>query len=208
MSYIDCFKHEIVGIIAGIQIYHPLVSIINTDGSDFSCTHRDLVIGGGEGEFPGIVVCNVPAVVDYFLHYQARHDLRIDPNELTPFDEIVAADCFDLTTLSDDFKTNFHIRAMGEKCETPYSINMSLFGGKKRTTMEEWLAVSIGEFVYLSMPELHQRHGKFPKRFSHYGLFCNVTCLPPGYIKTRSQSLAETRWVEVGFTRWDGLARS
>lgn len=52
MSHIDSFKHEIVGLFGGLLVYHPLEDI----QGDFVCTPKCLLIGGGSGEHPALVI--------------------------------------------------------------------------------------------------------------------------------------------------------
>lgn len=58
MSYIDTFDNEFVGYFGGIAVYRPLevVPAHPDDPQDFGCGPENLVIGGGRGEHPGIVV--------------------------------------------------------------------------------------------------------------------------------------------------------
>ncbi|MFT8258506.1 MAG: hypothetical protein ACMZI2_04110 [Candidatus Symbiodolus clandestinus] len=69
MSYIDCFKHELLGYFNGLPINHPLEKIIG-DGwgqYDFSATPENLILGGGSGEHPALVLHNLPALVAQYL---------------------------------------------------------------------------------------------------------------------------------------------
>ena len=63
MSYIDTFDHELVGFFAGLPLYHPLETVTGSDGDEFGCTPRQLVLGGGSGEHPAVVLLEPPAAV-------------------------------------------------------------------------------------------------------------------------------------------------
>lgn len=53
MSYIDSFKHDHVGFIAGVPIYLPLQQIA---GDEFQADESSIVLGGGSGELAGYVL--------------------------------------------------------------------------------------------------------------------------------------------------------
>ena len=71
MSYIDQFRHELVGMLGGLPVYRPLEDIVGDEDpaytGEFSCTTCQLVIGGGGGEFPGLVVKKPVCAVATFL---------------------------------------------------------------------------------------------------------------------------------------------
>ena len=70
MSYIDGFDHEIIGTLGYLPIYHPLETIEGDGGwgaYDFSATPQNLVLGGGSGEHPGLVVHHLPTLAARFL---------------------------------------------------------------------------------------------------------------------------------------------
>ena len=60
MSYIDTFDHEFIGFIAGLPIYLPLETVTASDiPSEFGCSPQNLIIGGGDGEHPAIIVTDL-----------------------------------------------------------------------------------------------------------------------------------------------------
>ena len=63
VSHIDSFKHELIGLFGGLPVYRPLQLI---DG-DFQCDVNQLVLGGGSGEHPALVVKNLLAAVACYL---------------------------------------------------------------------------------------------------------------------------------------------
>ena len=59
MRYSDTFDNEFVGYFGGIPVYHPLEVVLATHDDnprDFACGPENLLICGGRGEYPGIVV--------------------------------------------------------------------------------------------------------------------------------------------------------
>jgi hypothetical protein len=66
MSHIDTINHSVVGTFAGISVYHTLQDIDGKD-YDFSATPKNLVIGGGSGEHPGMVIQDLDFCVWEFL---------------------------------------------------------------------------------------------------------------------------------------------
>jgi hypothetical protein len=71
MSYIDTFDdtfdHGLVGFFAGLPRYHPLETVAGSGGDELGCTPRQLVLGGGSGEHPAVVLRQPPAAVMAFL---------------------------------------------------------------------------------------------------------------------------------------------
>ncbi len=63
MSYIDCFKHELVGMLGYLPVYHPLEGV---DGS-FICGAHQLLLGGGGREHSALVIENSTSAVAYFF---------------------------------------------------------------------------------------------------------------------------------------------
>lgn len=69
MSYIDTIEHELVGYLNGLSIYHP-IETVNSEkwgNYDFSCSPKNLVIGGGAGEHPGLVIHGLDCLVVGYL---------------------------------------------------------------------------------------------------------------------------------------------
>jgi hypothetical protein len=67
MSYIDTISHSVVGTFAGVSVYHPLQNLDEERKDEFSATPKNLVIGGGSGEHPGMVVQDLDFCVLEFL---------------------------------------------------------------------------------------------------------------------------------------------
>ncbi|MEW9906045.1 MAG: hypothetical protein AB2990_01470 [Candidatus Symbiodolus clandestinus] len=212
MSYIDCFKHELLGYFNGLPIYHPLEKIIG-DGwgqYDFSATPENLILGGGSGEHPALVLHNLPALVAQYLllaientennfpEYKisisskiidAVTDIYYTKSEL----EFCAWSMVDMHEFVNNAKSPLH--------STPFQSDANC------RNVEGWIEYSIGEFIYYSLPDLlpDDSNRLFDEyRKWHMGYWMrNIVCPPPNYIKTRKESLSAKYWQEVGYFGWN-----
>ena len=177
MSHIDSFKHEIVGMFGPIAVYHPLEDI----GGDFTCGPDSIVIGGGSGEWPAIVVKNPNAAVATFLatelqsdelkrvkdewleiirpHYDFAQDKIIEfsrwlVSDYAEFQKICCA-----SVMQNQFDSDSHNRGL-----------------------EDWLICGIGEFIFYAMPELAPAiMSKLENPYSYFGhiRYNNIMLIPP-----------------------------
>ncbi|SUX56225.1 hypothetical protein [Chromobacterium vaccinii] len=212
MSYIDSIKHEFVGYLNGLPIYHPLEEShkANWGASDFSCGKSNLVLGGGSGEHPGLVIHNLPALVCEYLLYEISQCELLFPDRYKAPAEEAQNKLLDIAlsgppTLEfcgwsmQDYK-KFIESAMSEVHRHPL---------KQDGDAEAWIKHSIGEFVYFSLATLNPLHDDIQKIIDEYfhwnvGYFmCNVTCPPPGYFKGKKEALKSSTHPEYGFFRWD-----
>lgn len=67
MSYIDTVNHSVVGTFAGISVYHTIQDLDGESSGEFSATPKNLIIGGGSGEHPGMVIQDLDFCVWQFL---------------------------------------------------------------------------------------------------------------------------------------------
>ncbi|GLB50518.1 hypothetical protein [Neptunitalea lumnitzerae] len=142
MSHIDSFKHELVGYISWVPVYHPLEDI---DG-DFVCTTKQIVIGGGSGEHPAMVLESPLKAVALFLLKLAEKEKRfmfwkdlVAPYLPETFEEVVTFYEWTDVTYADFFKllsSDGVFNAMGEENQL------------------EHLILGLGEFIFYAMPEL------------------------------------------------------
>lgn len=208
MSYIDCFKHELVGYLNGLPIYHPLEDCIGGEFGDFdfSCTPDNLLIGGGSGEHPALVLHNLSSLVASYLYlaiekrkeYWPELEFIIPENIKNELDDIFyeKAD-LEFCGWSMRQHSEFYVNAQSPLHVSPL---------KPEEHAEEWIENSIGEFIYYSLPELIPM--KYKEIFDYFrGLeigfwMNNVVCPPPNYIKTRKQSI-DNNWPEIGHFRWN-----
>lgn len=204
MSYIDLFKHNLLGHFLLLPIYLPLE---NSNGEEFSFTTENLVIGGGSGEHPAIVIHNLDKVVAmYLLHclitleengqeipqeiYDQLYDLANDKRKVLEF-----------CNWSIDTYRNF--AEMVDK----YALNpaqCSIFDGA--INYEDYLASAIGEFLYHSIPEIVPNFEKFKQiNVGDYArfFFHAVSCPPPNYRKHKPQLPENDFWRDKGSFYWN-----
>lgn len=187
MSHIDSFRHEIVGLFAGLPVYHPLEDI---DG-EFRCTTAQLLLGGGSGEHPALLIRNPAGAVARFLHeelsalkgpgistkqFPLREHLEAWGQVIEPhLDWSTAAHLeffdWDIATAS----------AFHERCRSPALANpwFEEDGG-----LEDWLILGFGEFVFFAMPELAMdiisKLDEPWQYFAHYR-YSNILLIPPNF---------------------------
>jgi hypothetical protein len=149
MSYIDTFDHELVGFFAGLPLYHPLEAVAGSGGEQFGCTPRQLVLGGGSGEHPAVVLRQPPAAVVAFLQAALPADApALAPesqqllDDIPPFDE-----CLHFAGWSIAYFMAFHKRCRAPSFVTPYD-------AEQVGALEAWVLRNLGEFVYFAMPEV------------------------------------------------------
>lgn len=207
MSYIDCFKHELVGYFNGPPIYHPLEHH-SGDGwecADFSCSPKNLILGGA-GEHPAIVLHNLSSLVTTYIlfaienyqKYFPQLDLEIPDKIQSKLEDIFYnKEKLEFCNWSMQHYYQFYINAQSSLHSSPL---------QEDGNAEEWIEHSIGEFIYYSLPELlskeDQEFFKFFKILDLGFWMKNVTCPPPNYIKTRKESIEENNWPEIGHFRW------
>ena len=210
MSYIDTIKHELVGYLNGLPIYHPIETYINGDkgDDDFSCSPKNLVLGGGGGEHPALVLHELGALVAEYILYslsqiESYHDCS--PWSEAVIDRLYEMSCKEREPLEFcgwhmSHFNNFLLNAKANVHGTPL---------KDSQDAEEWIKLSIGEFVFYSLPELNPYHKEIYDLMAIKGEWQigywmnNVVCPPPNYIKSKKQSLRGSGFKEHGFFRWD-----
>ncbi|MEM7748182.1 MAG: hypothetical protein AAF346_08010 [Pseudomonadota bacterium] len=182
MSYIDSFRHELVGLFASrIPVYRPLEVIEGSEShpQDFACRPDQLVIGGGAGEHPGVVIRDPEAAVAKWACEQAaqfvdetmRHDW-LQASARFADQSAVSFPGWDREMLADFVK-----RCRGDSLNYPFRGNKQGF--------ESWLARSVGEFVFYALPDLapniiHGLTGRESFYPDHLGQgYRNILLLPP-----------------------------
>ncbi len=197
MSYIDCFKHEFLGSLNGLPIYHLSESVKFEDHGHraFDCDETSLIIGGGSGEHPALVVTGLDSLVaEYLLHdvhmcevhgRDRREKLAGSARE--SLEDIAFSANQEFLFIGWRMKdyAKFYERAASPINPTPLAPDEDA---------ESWLRLSLGEFVYFSLPEL------CPRRLEMQALaglgdesgwtasfwMRNILCPPPGYMPRSS----------------------
>lgn len=167
MSHIDSFRHQEVGNFLGLPVYLPLQDI---DG-DFKATPRQLLIGGGSGEHPAVVLTDPQAAVAAFLGEVEPH-VRLSPQELQAWREAYKP-----------FRPEFEHKLLAfydwnaetyhgfyERCCSRYTSSYSVHMDKM--SLERWLVYGLGEFVFYAMPQLAP--DLMPRLADPYGKFTQV----------------------------------
>lgn len=173
MSHIDSFKHELVGFLGSVPVYHPLEDI----KGDFICTPNQLLIGGGSGEHPAVVVENLTEVLALFLDKTISENKAIkswksiiepylnESNLLTFYE-------WDLET-----RQNFIDMCSSDVLPNPYEAEIN---GDFNT----WFILGIGEFIFFSLPHLStaiMTKLKHPYKNFHHSYYNNIMLVPPNF---------------------------
>ena len=186
MSHIDSFKHEIVGRLGKIAVYHPLQKI----NGEFICGPDNILIGGGSGEWPAIIIKNPKAAVAEFLSSElSAYDLDddevewpivkvkehwlnvIDPHLNLPYNNIIE---FCEWTVEDYVRFQKH--CCSEGLQNPFDTELHELG------FENWLILGVGEFVFYAMPELaNEIVSKLIDPYNYFShiTYNNILLIPP-----------------------------
>ena len=179
MSYIDSFEHVLVGYFAGLPVYRPLVDIPGpedgTRDEDFGCSTHQLVIGGGSGEHPGLVLERAGAAMAAYALESGLFDLPGD--ETAALGEIIAAaPVHQRYGWRADQDEAFAVRCQSVALYNPH--------GPERESLDHWLTLGLGEFAYLAMPDLAPdmaaRLQPFQTATPDTAEFNNILLPPPG----------------------------
>lgn len=180
MSYIDTIDHELVGFFAGLPLYHPLEAVTGAGGDEFGCTPLQLVLGGGSGEHPAVVLTNpTSAAASFLLAATSSDHPQLSPTAQQFLDALPPPrECLHFAGWGiEDFRA-FHERCTAPACVTPYR-------AEHDGLLEGWVLRNLGEFVYFSMPdlapEIRSQLGDVCAQV-RYPLYYNVLVLPPGYV--------------------------
>lgn len=182
MSHIDSFKHEIVGMLGGLPVYHPLEDI---DG-DFRCTKMQLVIGGGSGEHPALVIDSPVNAVAWYLFEELNKLKKVDvKSHDCPLKKHVESwlqiiDPY-VTSFPDDVLKFYDWRIEDYANFRELCMSVALPNPSDGKHIEMWLVTGIGEFVFYSMPDLaNEIMGKIdvPEKMYHMN-YNNILVIPP-----------------------------
>ncbi len=159
MSYIDIFPHRRVGTLAGYPLYHPTSDITGHGRGhpQFSATPKNLILGGGSGEHPGLVVHEFDVIVRLYL----LHAIDLSTSAGTPRTSAIE-------DLEDDLVAGLELRfdLMFDFCGWEIEEIVALAGAVKspalatpydeasHSSIEHWLAYSLGELCVMELPEL------------------------------------------------------
>lgn len=176
MSHIDSFEHEIVGFFGGLPVYHLLV---NVEDSNLKCTSKQLMIGGGSGEHPALVIENPLAAVAWFIDDSLEESDNCSMGEdwagiIEPYLNYDPENILNYYDWRIETYQRFAELCKSENLPNPYNN----FEG----TLEAWLILGFGEFIYYAMPDLaHEIMSKLknPYQGCSHMKYNNILLIPP-----------------------------
>jgi len=163
MSYIDSWNNSYVGNFANLPIYHPLQDIDPEGKDEFTATPKNLVLGGGSGEHPGMVVKDLDFCVWKFLESLAdiankeAYEIDFYTNYLDSAPNQMYSEY--------DVYTNLHfahwdlnaIAKFSNNVDTTFSDSTKYFKHKEnfeKISVEEKIHIMLGEFIFFSAKKL------------------------------------------------------
>lgn len=214
MSYIDTIDHELVGVFAGLPVYHPLDTITGNppNSRDFNCNPLQLAVGGGSGEHPGLVLQRPDCAVGYFIDLWLEQ--KSDPNTQAMSDNLQALQATWKTFVDDlddvPFDEIWHLAGWSvsryaqfyERCQSAGLCKP--FDPQQDETFEYWLTASFGEFVFFALPDLvPDLSARLPdaRAAIRQAFYVNILIPPPGYDLPygRTEANGQVTW---GNLRW------
>ncbi|KWU17912.1 hypothetical protein [Burkholderia cenocepacia] len=184
MSYIDTISHDIVGYLAGLPLYHPRWTVAGERNvADFGCSPENLVLGGGSGEHPALVFHRLDWLAHYYLGELVDEDgfSFVPENVLdtAPGGADIYRECLEFCGWSIADMVSFAKRCESITLPCPYRAD-------EHGSVEMWLALTIGELVWRSLPhlagELVTRIGDAREVLLSERLVApNVVLMPPGF---------------------------
>ncbi|MGY5956774.1 hypothetical protein ACUY4R_000817 [Kosakonia sp. BK9b] len=203
MSYIDSYDHEWIGELGYLPIYHPLQNIEGEGRGayDFSATPENLVLGGGSGEHPALVVHQLPSLAAIFLYDQLseEEEAALGAEEKAFVEDL----CFAAEPLEfcgwrvGDFA---RLQAMAESPAFMHPVTAE-------EEVENWIEKSLGELIWYALPDLNPHHQALQTIFQHvqiYPSMRNVSTAPPGYPPCGGRLIVEGK-VRWGLGRWGNV---
>jgi len=158
MSYIDTIRHERLGTLVGLALYHPFERRAARRSSyDFGCSPFNLVLGGGSGEHPAIVVHHLHHIVRYYVLLRlemTRADGKDDgaavgtlESRILEVDLEPLLECLEFCGWTLEQLANLVRSANDPTLPAPYNPDV-------HSSVEHWLAYSFGEFLWYDRPDL------------------------------------------------------
>ena len=180
MSTIDGYRHQLVGYFGRLPVYRPLEDI-DAGEFEFVATRGQLLLGGGSGEHPALVLNSPVCAVAVFLRDGERARVRADPAWQSAVDRFYHPD--DVLEFCNWTVEDYH--GFFEYCQStslpnPYHAELHEFG------FEHWLMCSFGEFVFFAMPDLAKPlMDQLPNPYADiYHSHFNNILLPPPHMPT------------------------
>jgi hypothetical protein len=176
MSYIDTIPHQTVGMLASYPVYWPKALVRAARGaSDFGCSPQNLVLGGGSGEHPGLVIHQFDFLVSHYLLFRMeQHGNPAHPSVYSRAEDFFLShlslrmgDSFEFCGWGVEQTARFLEHCSSSRVARPYAEAID-------SSFEHWLAYSLGEFAWFHQPNLMT--GSFERQavqllFTHKALF-------------------------------------
>lgn len=205
MSYIDTIDNEYVAHLAGYPVYHPLDTIADRPyrDADFGCSPSNLVLGGGCGEHPGLVIHRLDALalhfVDASLDGLKMKDTCNESWDWFPINDYLFLgweNHFEFSGWSVAQFQNFY-----EACLSPTLFWP--FDPQEIESFEKWLAISLGELVWFSLADLIPSLSSVRDRHPRLRVLAqNIMTIPSGYPKTAGRRTINNHDIQWGNYRW------
>jgi hypothetical protein len=184
MSHIDSFRHQIVGLFGPLPVYRPLEDI---DG-DFQCTTAQLLLGGGSGEHPAMVLKRPTTAAARYLHHCLTSGVikRLGEAPTAEREAIRVATSPYLDQPNEDVIVYYEWSAATHEhferlCRSDALPNRyPIYADSIR--LEDWLILGLGEFVFFAMPDLAadmMSRLSDPYRGFQHVYFNNIMLIPP-----------------------------
>ena len=201
MSHIDSYQHEYLGQFGYLPVYRFLEKVEAPWGDhDFGGGPENLVLGGGSGEHPGLVLHGLEHFVFYFLYNQLREEQQEELKDkryadLKPYFYTGTTDLLEFCQWGVQSYVDFDEMARSERMETPCP---------EEEPVEYWILASFGELIYYSLPEMNPKQNELNEIFKPYDIqptMGNIKLSPPGYPRYRGYKITDGK-SEIGIHRW------
>jgi hypothetical protein len=163
MSYIDTINHSFVGTFANLPVYHPLENLDEEGVDEFSATPKNLVIGGGSGEHPGLVIQNLDYCVWDYLETLAEIAGK-EPYAIgfykVWFENLTDDETEQYNAYANLSYKNWgmnEIRKFANNVDKLYADGIQYCTNKKELegkSVEQKINIMLGEFIFFSAPHL------------------------------------------------------
>ncbi|XBQ17166.1 MAG: hypothetical protein ABL308_04630 [Oceanicaulis sp.] len=193
MSHIDSYDHVLVGYFGPLPVYRPLEDIAfppeGERSEDFGCRTDQIVIGGGSGEHPGLVLERPGAAMAAFA-------LESDSFAFPTVERIALDAHVGAAPVHQRYGwTKDRERSFARLCRSDAMVNAHWPGAGD---LDRWLTLGFGEFCYAAMPELDPdmaaRLRGFQREPLKHVYYSNILLPPPGLpVYARSGTAFEAR---------------
>lgn len=160
MSEIDQYNHTHVGYFCNLPLYRIYEDTGPKASDEFVAAAGDLILGGGSGEHPAMVITNHDFLVNFWLgSYSNLGDDQDD--DMTP------ADCFKFYGWRVENYVAFF--EASKHTMTPYDQDA-------HGSLESWMTLSFGELLLFSEEKFRNKYPVVME--THIPIFNNVLCPP------------------------------